>query len=714
MPKYRIGIDVGGTFTHAVAINNADYTLVGQVKVPTTHRSKNGVADGIIQSLNELLNNCSISPTDVNFIAHSTTQATNALLEGDVATVGVIAIGDGVEGQRVKSETDFGIVPLDDKKNIKVLHRYIEKSSLRSESANIIKSLVRDGAQSIVVAEAFSVDDPSNEKYVIDTALSLDIPCVGTHEISGLYGLKMRARTAVVNASIMPKMLETANATQQCVIASGIKAPLMIMRSDGGVMGIEEMKKRPILTILSGPAAGIASALLYVKVSNGIFLEVGGTSTDVAVIKNGRAQVKTAVIGGNRLYLRTLDSRTVGVAGGSMPRIVDGKIVDVGPRSAHIAGLQYCAFADSNIVETQNVASPQQKNSPLQFILPMPSDPPGYFAIGEKHTVTTTCAANALGLVNPTDYAYGNRESALAGLDIVRANNHSPLSSSDIATSILKTATSKIIKVVNDLIKDYSLEKDCITLIGGGGGAAAIVPFTAKEMGLSHNIAENHAVISAIGAALAMISNTIERSIINATKEDILRVRKEAEDSVIKMGACQDTVEVTIEVDQQKNIVRACACGATELRKKDLLVKMLTEEERKTIAGPSFNIIGRSDWYDAWGSTVEEKKLFGLLKTKKNPMKLVSLEGVIRLSFSNAKVYEVDSSAVVESIKKILEENTVYGDGGEKIPHTYLVFNTKVLDLTGLISVSQIISVVETEARSFEHGKKALVILNLE
>ncbi|MEK7376416.1 MAG: hydantoinase/oxoprolinase family protein, partial [Candidatus Margulisiibacteriota bacterium] len=333
-PQYRIGIDVGGTFTHAVALDSATYELSGQVKVPTTHSSQNGVAGGIIDSLRKLLSDCSINPSDVVFIAHSTTQATNALLEGDVCSVGIIGIGKGIEGVRVKGETNVGDIDLGGGKKIKVFYEYIDKDNLNNEEirGNTVEIHRNNGCGAIVAAEAFSVDDPGGEKSVIEIAGKLGIPATGTHEISGLYGLRIRTRTAVINASILPKMLETAKATDDCVKKSGIKAPLMIMRSDGGVMSIDEVSKRPILTILSGPAAGIASALLYVKISDGIFLEVGGTSTDIAVIKAGRAAVRTARIGGHKVYLRTLDSRTVGIAGGSMPVISNGSIVDVGPR----------------------------------------------------------------------------------------------------------------------------------------------------------------------------------------------------------------------------------------------------------------------------------------------------------------------------------------------------------------------------------------------
>lgn len=96
--KVRIGIDVGGTFTDAVAINDETYELIGSVKLPTTHEAKEGVAAGIVQVLSKIMEEYNIKPEDVTFIAHGTTQATNALLEGDVAKVGIVTIGSGIQG----------------------------------------------------------------------------------------------------------------------------------------------------------------------------------------------------------------------------------------------------------------------------------------------------------------------------------------------------------------------------------------------------------------------------------------------------------------------------------------------------------------------------------------------------------------------------------------------------------------------------------------
>ena len=127
--KVRIGIDVGGTFTDAVAIDNDTYALIGAVKTPTTHTAKEGVAAGIVQVLHKVMEQYHIAPEDVTFIAHGTTQATNALLEGDVAKVGVVTLGQGLQGAKSKGDTTIGNIELAPGKYLKSDNVYVDTAA---------------------------------------------------------------------------------------------------------------------------------------------------------------------------------------------------------------------------------------------------------------------------------------------------------------------------------------------------------------------------------------------------------------------------------------------------------------------------------------------------------------------------------------------------------------------------------------------------------
>src|SRR4051794_34308221 len=486
---YRIGIDVGGTFTKAVLIDNRDFRVVGRYSVMTTHSDARGVAAGVVEVFRNVLERSQVDPKDVVFIAHSTTQATNALLEGDVAAVGIIGMASRVESLLARGQSNVKDIELAPGRVLRPAHRFITTDKL--DEAIVRQTLVAlrdEGAQVVVASSAFGVDDQSAEETVMRVAAELGLAVTGGHEITKLYGLTTRTRTAVINASILPKMIGTANMTEEAVREAGITAPLMIMRGDGGVMDVQEMRRRPVVTMLSGPAASVAGALMYLRVSDGIYFEVGGTSTNIGVIRNGRPTVKYARVGGHETYVSSLDVRVIGIAGGSMVRAHSGKLVDVGPRSAHIAGLPYAAFA-----RTEDIVDPT-----IEFFRPKNDDPDDYVAIrssnGVRYAITNTCAANVLGYARPGLHAYGNPESAQRAIGALA--EFIGKSIEDTARAILDIATDKVIPVVDDLIREYKLDRDQAVLVGEGGGAAALIPHTSHRTGLRHEISRDAEVIS--------------------------------------------------------------------------------------------------------------------------------------------------------------------------------------------------------------------------
>ncbi|SNX54992.1 hydantoinase/oxoprolinase family protein [Thermoanaerobacterium sp. RBIITD] len=709
--KVRIGIDVGGTFTDAVAINSDTYELIGTVKLPTTHTAKEGVAKGIIEVLKKLMQDNNIKPEDVLFIAHGTTQATNALLEGDVVPVGIITVGKGLEGIKSKNDTNIGDIELAPGKILKTFSRYIEiNDSLDTNIEKAITELKNEKAGAIVAAEAFSVDNPENENKIMEISENKGLPSTATHEITKLYGLKIRTRTAAINGCILPKMIDTANMTEESVKKSGIKAPLMIMRCDGGVMDVAEVRKRPILTMLSGPAAGVAGALMYEKISDGIFLEVGGTSTDISVIRNGKVMVSYAEVGGHKTYLNSLDVRTVGIAGGSMVRLGEKDIEDVGPRSAHIAGLPYSVYTDPD-----EIIDPE-----LIYVKPKEGDPDDYIAVksknGKMFAITVSCAANILGYVKPEDYAYGNTEAARKAFEPI--SHKLGITIKEVAEKIMDKACMKDLKVVESLIEDYKLDKNSTVLVGGGGGSAAIVPHLAKMMNMKYKIAKNAQVISTIGVALAMVREVVERTVQDPTEKDILSIRNEAKEAVIKAGALESTVEIFVEVDSQKNVLRAIATGATELRSKDMLNKKLSEKEIIKIAAESMSvdksnveIAAKTGDMFVFRGRKKQKGLLGLFKKISEYTRVIDIEGIIRLNKNKASIYIADISNFEDLLNKGLEENIFYGDGGAEIPDCFIVLPNRMIDLSGLIDKNQIISLAKIEVDGINENEKIAIII---
>ena len=706
--KVRIGIDVGGTFTDAVVIDANTYEVIAKRKIPTTH--KEGVAHGVVNIISTLMEENHIAPEDVVFIAHGTTQATNALLEGDVASVGIVGMATGIDARGAKGETNVGDIELAPHKYLKSYHTFLDSKGLTDESIRgAIKTLKDQGAQVIVASEAFSVDDPANEQRVIQNAEEMGLYCTGGHEISQLYGLKMRTRTAVVNASLIPKMMETANMTEQAVRDTKIKSDLMIMRCDGGVMSIDEVRKRPILTMLSGLAAGVAGALMYEKVSDGIFFEAGGTSVDISVIKNGKVMIKYAQVGGHKTYLQSLDVRTLGVAGGSMIRVRDGKIADVGPRSAHIAGKEYECFAPAGSITSAKV----------QLVSPRSDDPCEYVTVlaqdGKEYSLTLAGAANLLGYVPGRDYGRGRDESNAPAWEAL--GQYLGITGKEAARRVMDLAMEKLSVVVEDLISEYELDRNFISLVGGGGSGAVIVNALAEKMKVKCQMAKNAPYISTIGVALAMVREQLERTIANPTDEDIKRIRADVIEKIVRSGAKEDTVDVSIEIDAQKNILRAIATGATELRQKNLGAADLTREEMGKIAADSLGakaeqtqyICGTGRW-NLFEGQLSKKMLGGLIKLKRRGVAVVDREGVVRLRKEQASYVIFPKGKQKEIFNHFLDDNTTYSDANATIPKVFVFYKEKMLDLTGMQTADQLYSILDVETEMMEPGEEILAV----
>mgnify|MGYP006068331947 FL=1 len=699
--KVRMGIDVGGTHTKAVAIDNATHEIIGKSSVKTTHDDKYGVATGVVQAFVNCMKENNIKPEDVIFVAHSTTQATNALIEGDVATVGIIGMGQkGIESFLAKRQTRLKDIDLGSGRKIKIKNRYIKSEDIDEMTVTkAVKELSNDGANVIVASEAFGVDDIAGEEFVYDIAHNrLGFETTVASDITKLYGLTRRTRTAAINASILPKMLNTANSTEESVRSAGVNVPLMIMRGDGGVMEINEMKKRPVLTMLSGPAASVMGSLMYLRASNGVYFEVGGTTVNIGVIKNGRPAIDYSIVGGHRTYISSLDVRVLGVAGGSMIRVNKNGVHDVGPRSAHIAGLDYAVFTDeSEIVDPQ-----------LEFFSPKDGDPSDYVAIklksGKRITITNSCAANVLGLVKPTDFSYGNVNSARKAMQPIA--DYLGITVEQVAEQILTRAYEKISPIIMELAEKYKLEHDQISLVGVGGGATSLIGFVAKKMNIKYSVPENAEVISSIGVALAMVRDVVERVVPNPTPDDIRSIKIEAINKAVESGAAADSVEVHIEIDPQTSKLTAIATGSTEVKTTDLLKECTEEEARKLAAddlrttGDKLNLVGQTKNFYVYNTENKGRM----------PLRILDKKGFIKVQRTDGKIVMCKATSYSSVVSSMWEELSIFKADSILRPDYYICVGARVMDFNGSVDLEQILMLMDVEMQMVDGSEDIIVV----
>ena len=697
----RMGIDVGGTYTKCVAMDNETHEIIGKNEVKTTHDDKNGVAAGVVQSFQNCMRENDIAPEDVVFVAHSTTQATNAFIEGDVANVGVVGVaGGGLEGFLAKRQLALKDIVLDEKvgRMIKVFNTFIKKKMLTEDVINQnIDELLKQGAQVIVASMAFGVDSMDEEMLIHDCAEKKNVPVSMASDITKLYGLTRRTRTAAINASILPKMMATANATESSVREAGVTVPLMIMRGDGGVMEISEMRKRPILTALSGPAASVMGSLMYLRASNAIYFEVGGTTTNIGVIKNGRPGVDYAQIGGHDTYISSLDVRILGCAGGSMVRINDKEVVDVGPRSAHIAGCEYACFTPE-----EEIVDPQ-----IEMVSPKPSDPSDYVTIrlknGKRICFTNTCAANVLGLIDEKYFAHGNANAARKAMQPVA--DKLGITVEQLATQILDKDFEKVNACINALAEKYQLDHDSMKLVGCGGGAASLVPYCAEKMGLQYSIPENAEVISSIGVALSMVRDVVERVIPNPTQDDIRELKKEAADAAVSSGASPDTVEVHIEIDSQTGKVTAIATGSTEVKTTDLL-KECDEAEARELATQDF---GPKVSEIALAESTDKFFVYQGARDERKPIRIVDKKGFIKVQCSDGMVVKCAVKDYKEVVETIWKDAAIFKTDSILRPDFFVCVGPRVGDYSA-VDLEQIYLLMDLDLGDREPDEEVIIV----
>lgn len=698
----RMGIDVGGTHTKAVALDNDTHEIIGKSSVKTTHDDPRGVAAGVVRCFQNCLNENGIKPEAVVFVAHSTTQATNALIEGDIAKVGIVGMSkSGLESFFAKRQTRLKNIDLGNGKEIQIYNSFLHTNKMTETAVHeVIDDLKKQGAQVLVPSMAFGVDNGRPEQIIYEEAEKKGIATTMASDITKLYGLTRRTRTAAINASILPKMLDTATSTETSVREGGVQVPLMIMRGDGGVMEISEMKKRPILTMLSGPAASVMGSLMYLRASNGVYFEVGGTTTNIGVIKNGRPAIDYSIVGGHPTYVSSLDVRVLGVAGGSMVRADKSGVIDVGPRSAHIAGLDYSVFSDPDTI----------KGPKVEFFSPKPGDPADYVAVllenGERVTITNSCAANVLGLVKEEHFSYGNPEAARKAIQALA--DYCGTTAEEIAKQIMERAYAKIEPVILSLAEKYKLEKDQISLVGVGGGAASLIVYFAEKMGLKYSIPENAEVISSIGVALSMVRDVVERIIPSPSKADISALKMEAMNKAIQSGATPESVEIHIEIDPQTSKVTAIATGSTEVKTTELL-KECTEQELQDIAADDMRIpaertrlLEKTRYFHIFGETGQNDEKGGAIR-------ILDSKGFIKIQRGNALVLKSTAGDYLDAVSTLWEAMAVYQTELIARPDFYLCAGARVMDFTAS-DFEQLELLMDIEMSTLEPETEIIVV----
>jgi len=327
LPPVRIGlgIDAGGTYTDVALYDFERDVILQKAKAPTT---KWDYCVGIEEALSAL---DPATLANVDLVSVSTTLATNAIVEGHGQKVGLLVLPP--YGMFWPEDFDYQpVAPIDGQMDI----NGAERTPVNLDQVAIVaRAMVREHqVRAFAVSGFASHANPAHElavKAVVRSETGLGVTC--GHEVSQGLSYKVRADTAMLNARIIPYLEKLLEQLQQSLGRRKVTAPIMVVRSDGSLMSVRTAVDRPIETMLSGPAASVAGARYLAKCDDAMVVDIGGTTTDTAVISGGRVLMcdEGASVGGWRTHVRALDMRTLGLGGDSLIAH-ERRTLRIGPR----------------------------------------------------------------------------------------------------------------------------------------------------------------------------------------------------------------------------------------------------------------------------------------------------------------------------------------------------------------------------------------------
>lgn len=328
-----LGIDTGGTYTDAVLYSETR-GVVARAKALTT---RHDLAVGISGAVEAVLAEAKAPVAAIGLVSLSTTLATNALVEGQGGRAGLVMIGFGPEDLKRDGLADaLGNDPvlfLPGGHNVHGNETPLDMTALDEALPQLSQTV-----SSFAVAGYFAVRNPAHEQRVRDRIRDVShLPVTCSHELSSKLGGPRRALTTLLNARLVSMIDRLIGACEDYLQRRGIHVPMMVVRGDGALISAAEARLRPIETILSGPAASLVGARHLTGLDNAVVSDIGGTTTDVAVLDNGRPKLDAegAVVGGYRTMVEAVAMRTFGLGGDSEVRINDRGLkakIDLGPR----------------------------------------------------------------------------------------------------------------------------------------------------------------------------------------------------------------------------------------------------------------------------------------------------------------------------------------------------------------------------------------------
>jgi len=347
---WRLGVDTGGTFTD-IALVNEQRGLVAVRKVASDRLDPSAT---IMRAITEILDASNVPAADVGFLGHGTTVATNAVLECTTARVGMVTTRGMRDVLELARQRRPHLYDMDVPKPDPVVPRQLrlEVDERLAADGGVVRPLsaadahtqlarlAEAGVEAIAICLLHAYTNPDHERLLREVAEKLlpEVPVSLSSEVHPELREYGRFTTTVLNAALVPVMRRYLRRLQDAVRARGGPSAVWVIQSNGGVMSADAAADHPVSTLFSGPSAGVLGAVQLARavgVENFITFDMGGTSTDVCLVRDGEVPlVHEREMAGKPVLGAMVDIHSIGSGGGSIAWVDDGGLLKVGPRSA--------------------------------------------------------------------------------------------------------------------------------------------------------------------------------------------------------------------------------------------------------------------------------------------------------------------------------------------------------------------------------------------
>ncbi|HET6448537.1 MAG TPA: hydantoinase/oxoprolinase family protein [Conexibacter sp.] len=487
--SYRISIDVGGTFTDVVVLDEQGRLNLGKA-LTTPTRAFDGMSAALEVPAAELGLDVRALLEQTELFVYGTTRATNAILEGTTARTGLLAtegftdvlvLREGGKFNAFDFSTPFPEPYVPRRLTFPIRERVdaeggVELALDEAQALDAVRMLARANVEAVAVCLLWSIANPAHELRVgelIEQELP-GVPYTLSHQLNPIIREYRRASSAAIDASLKPLMGRHLRAMEQDVRGAGLAGELLVATSFGGVMHVDDLAQRPIYSVRSGPAAAPVAAKTYAEAEQGggdvIVCDTGGTSFDVSLIRDGRVKfTRETWLGpqftGHLTGLSSVDIRSIGAGGGSIAWVDEGGLLRVGPQSAGSVPGPAC-----------------------------------YGRGGEQPTVTD--AAVALGYIDPDAFLGGRMALHKAAAERVVGRLGEALGESmeRAAHAILTVANEHMVQAINEITVNEGVDpRESLLVAGGGAAGLGVVPIL-RELGASRGLVPRTAgALSACG-----------------------------------------------------------------------------------------------------------------------------------------------------------------------------------------------------------------------